>query len=57
MFDSCNPRDGVDELTPVVTLRGEHALPLGREPIEPAPPLARSLDPSAGNPSALLESV
>src|SRR5947209_6764019 len=57
MFGLRNLRDRVDELPPVIALRGEDALALGRQTIEAPPAFAGLLDPLARNPSPFLEPV
>src|SRR5829696_3780611 len=57
MFGPRNLSNGVDELPPVVALRGEDLPPFGGEPVEAAAALARLLDPLAGDPAALLQAV
>src|SRR5262245_30493663 len=49
--------DGVDEIAPGASLRGEHARTRGRQLVEPPPPLTRLLDPAALNPAALFQSI
>src|SRR4051812_22930154 len=47
--------DREDVRSPRLSLLGEHPPALRREPIEASLPLARSLDPAALNPAAVLE--
>src|SRR5262245_18858495 len=56
-FDSRDPTDRVRDLTAGVALRLQHLLAGWREPVVPAPALARLLDPAALDPAALLEAI
>ena len=47
----------VEEFAPDAAAIAEHGAAVGGEPIEPAAPLARFFDPSALDPSSLLEFV
>src|SRR5687768_8608625 len=57
IFGPGNQPNGVHELAPVVALRREHAASLGGQAIKAPPPLARLLDPLAGEPAALFEPI
>src|SRR3954463_4216055 len=57
MFGPRDELNRLDELAPVITLRGEHLAAFCRQPIKAPAALARLLDPSPRDPAALFEPV
>src|SRR5688572_9214665 len=57
MLRSRDPAYGLDERLPCLDLLGEHAVTVGRELVEPAPPLAGLLDPGSLDPTSFLQPV
>jgi len=57
ILDSGDPADGLNEIAPAITLRGENFFPRRRKPVITASALPRFLDPPAPNPTAFLESI
>src|SRR5688572_27549172 len=57
IFDPRDPAHGRREVLPRIALRREDAPALARQAIEPAPPLARALDPAALQPAPRFEPV
>src|SRR3954471_1216825 len=57
MFRPRDPLNRLDELAPVIALRGQHLAAFRSQPIEAPAALARLLDPASRDPAALLEAV
>src|SRR5687767_11454134 len=57
MLGSRDPAYGLDERLPGLELRGEHAAAVGRDLVEPAPPLAGLLDPGSLDPTSFLKPI
>src|SRR3954470_13509933 len=55
MFRPRDQLNRLDELAPVITLRGEHLAPFCRQAIKAPAALAGLLDPSSRDPAALLQ--
>src|SRR3982751_6388312 len=57
MFGPRDQLNRLDELAPVITLRGEHLAAFCRQPIKAPAALAGLLDPPSRDPAALLEPI